>query len=148
MSEVRVRSKQWHYHTSVTWLGEGKAKLSCEGMPDLTMSPPANLGGPSGFWTPEDLLVASVETCVLLTFLYFADQQGIELVEYTSRAEGTLESSPEGMSFTAFTVRPRIVVREGQVEAARAAIAKADERCLVTRSLKPGVALEAEVVAG
>ncbi len=148
MSEARVRPKRWDYRTSVAWLGEGKARLSCEGMPDLTVSPPANLGGPAGFWTPEDLLVGSVETCVLLTFLYFADQQGIEVMEYSSRAEGTLESSREGMSFTAFTVRPRVVVRAEQVEAARAAIAKAEERCLVSRSLKAGVTLEAEVVPG
>ncbi len=102
-------------------------------------------------WSPEHMIVASVESCILLTFLHQANREGVDLLEYSSKAEGRLRMAKEGMAFDAFTIRPEIVVAaEDQVEAAREAMRKAADRCLITRSLSEAaeVTVEPDVRVG
>jgi organic hydroperoxide reductase OsmC/OhrA len=140
------------YRTSVRWEGEGRCTLSGPEKPDIKMAPPPQFKGPEGFWSPEDMLVGALETCVLLTFLYHARRAGVELESYESECEGRLEIGGDGMQFTAYTVRVRMAVGDqDQVAKAEDALRKARDTCLVSRSLRPDaeVTAEAEVsVAG
>lgn len=150
MSEARARPKEFTFKTSLEWPGDGPGTLKSEGKPDIEFAAPPEFKGPGGLWSPEDLQVAAVESCILLTFLYYVGRADVELREYSSTAEGTVEMGGEGMSFTGFTVRPRIVVAsDDQVEAAEEAVRKAEAACLVSRSLADDVevSLEAEVTS-
>ena len=65
--------------------------LRSEGKPALVVNAPPEFKGEPGFWTPEDLFVASVEVCLMLTFVGIAEKRGVSFVSYTSTAEGLLE---------------------------------------------------------
>ncbi len=148
MEGARARPKRCFYRTSLVWDGAGRGTQRSEGRPDVEVAPPPGFKGPDGVWSPEHLLVASLESCILLTFLYRAHRGGIALVSYESEAEGTLELSAGGMEFTEFTVRPRVVIAPGgDVAAAEQALRLATDSCLVHRSLKSEVHLEPEVSA-
>ncbi len=150
MSEPRVRPKDYVFRTALTWGAGGRGVVRSEGKPDIEFAAPLEFGGHGGVWSPEDLQVAALESCILLTFLYFAARAGVELAGYSSTGEGTVRMGADGPSFTAFVVKPRIVVaEEAQVEAARQAVHKAEDACLVSRSLGENVevSLEAEVSA-
>ncbi|MFO8008120.1 MAG: OsmC family protein [Candidatus Brocadiia bacterium] len=139
---------QHRYCTSVRWERERRGVLSSEGKPDLEVATPPEFKGHEGVWSPEDMLVGALETCIMLTFLYYADRAGVELKSYQSECEGTLQMGSGGMSFSDFTVQADITVAaEEQVEAAREAIGKAESACLITRSLdgETSVTVEAEV---
>ena len=45
----------------------GYVTLSAGGPPELRMAPPVEFDGPGDAWSPERLLVASVESCFLFT---------------------------------------------------------------------------------
>jgi len=146
VSGARARPKLYTYRTCLQWDGAGCGTQRSEQRPPLKVAAPPEFKGPEGVWSPEHLLVASLESCVLLTFLYLAGRQGIELTSYESETEGVLELGGEGMAFTEFTVRPRVVVAPGaDVTAAERALNRAADSCLVHRSLKCDVRLEPRV---
>jgi organic hydroperoxide reductase OsmC/OhrA len=148
MKPAHFRPKRCVYRTSVVWQGGGRAIQRSEGRPPIEVASPPEFRGPEGVWTPEHLLVASLESCILLTFLCLARRAGVALVSYESETEGTLEQDAAGRQFTAFTVRPRVVIAPaGDVGAAVAALQSAADACLVHRSLKGMVRLEPEVSA-
>jgi len=146
MPEIRVRPKSWKYRSSVSWMEARKGRLSCEGRPELEVATPAEFGGHEGIWTPEDLFVASVNVCLMTTFLHFQGRIGFELVSYESEAEGTLESGDGGLRFTRVTVRPRVTVAsEADREKAQEALRRGEQNCLISRSISAAVAVEPEV---
>ena len=58
------------------------------GKPDLEVSSPPEFKGEAGIWTPEDLFVGALNACILMTFVAFATQKGLEFASYECRAEG------------------------------------------------------------
>ena len=146
MKGARSRPKRSLYHTSLVWDGAAGGTQRCEGRPDIELARPGS-GGAEDAWSPEHLLVASLESCILLTFLYHARRAGIALVSYESQTEGAAESSAECMEFTEFTVRPRVVIGPaGDVAAAERALRRAADSCLVHRSLRSAVHLDPRIV--
>jgi organic hydroperoxide reductase OsmC/OhrA len=55
-------------------------------------------------WSPEEFFVASVGSCLMSTFLYFAEAGGIEFRSYNSTSTGIMEKTSEGLRFTKIEV--------------------------------------------
>lgn len=67
-------------------------------------------GDPSR-WTPEDLLVASLSECHMLTFLHLAADAGVCVRGYTDTAIGVMrEESDGGGHFESVILRPAVTV--------------------------------------
>jgi organic hydroperoxide reductase OsmC/OhrA len=145
-----VRRKSFSYSTAITWVGK-RAGITTSGekLAFRTASPP-EFKGEEGVWTPEDLFVAAVNSCQLMTFVSFAIKLELPVVSYESEAVGTLEFVGDGYQFTKVVVRPRVVVAEqGAVDAVRKALDDAHHACLVARSIRSEVVLDPIVeVAG
>jgi len=137
MAKAHPPQKSWRYANTLTW-GEGKrGALSSEGKPDLEVATPADFGGPGGIWTPEDLLVAAVNSCIMTTFLHYRAKADIELVGYSSTAEGELVYGDSGLSFAGVTVKPDVVVAtQEDVQKAREALQRAGKTCLISDAVK------------
>jgi organic hydroperoxide reductase OsmC/OhrA len=139
-----MAQKRYVYGTSVTWDGGARGVCSAPGRPDLHVAPPAEFGGPGDAWSPEELLVASVNACAMATFLYYAGRSGVDLIRYRSDAQGTVEPGAQGLAFTSLTVRSSVTVAAGHLAEAREAMDRA-RRCLVSNSLAVEVRVEADV---
>lgn len=118
---------------------------SAEGRPDLELSPPPQFRGPQGYWTPEDLFVEAVESCLFLTFLGLVKRSELQLVDYASQATGTLERTDKGLMFTKVEIKPMVQVREN-AQLALELLGQAEKGCLVANSLACEVHLEPQVV--
>ncbi len=120
-------------HTFVTateWLGGERLITRTEGGLSLEISSPVQFGGEAGRWTPEDILVAGVESCILLTALYFVQRHQIGLKSWTSRAVGTMEKGANGLRFTRIEVRITArVATEADVPRMREAVQLAETYC-------------------
>ena len=148
MSTPHMKPKTWRYENTVTWQGEKKGVLSAAGKPDVRVATPPEFRGHPGIWTPEDMFLASVNCCIMTTFLYFADRMHIELVSYRSTAEGTVASQPDGLLFTEVTVKPHVTVAsEEDREKAQEALERSENSCLISRSIQTEVAVQARVDA-
>ena len=146
MSEVKIKTKQFIYSNSLRWLGEKRGLLSSPNKPDIEIATPPEFKGHSGFWTPEELFVASVNTCIMTTFLHYADKEGLEFLSYQSDAEGILERVENQFIFSAIKIRPRVLVSTDEdVKRAEELIGLSEKNCLISNSIKSKVEVIPEV---
>ena len=143
---MEVRSKRYTYRTSVRWTDQKRGLLSSGGKPDMQIATPPEFKGHEGIWSPEDLFVASVNVCVMSTFLAFAERAGLAFTAYESEAEGVLELVDGKFQVTTIVVKPRLSLKPGEdVGKAGELLAKAEANCLVSNSIKSKVTLEATI---
>ena len=140
---MAIRPKSYRYTTSVRWTGEKKGIMDIAGKPSVEVATPPEFKGHEGIWSPEDLFVASVNSCIMTTFLAFAERAGLAFGGYESEAEGLLEFVDGRLLFTKIVVRPRVLLTSGEDRAkAEEILHKAEKNCLVSNSLLTEVLLE------
>lgn len=140
---MAIRPKSYRYTTSVRWTGEKKGMMDVAGKPSVEVATPPEFKGHEGIWSPEDLFVASVNSCIMTTFLAFADRAGLGYEKFESEAEGLLEFVDGKFLFTKIVVRPRVALRSGEDKGkAKEILHKAERNCLVSNSIRTEVILE------
>lgn len=138
------------YPVTVRWTtGKYGVARSSDALPELVVASPPEFGGPAGAWSPEHLFVASVASCFMTTFLAIAELSKLEVVDVEVPASGRLERSEDGgYRITEVVLRPQVtLVRERDRDRAMRILAKSEERCLVSRSIRTAVRLEPAVTA-
>ena len=136
-------------HSYVVTAAAGDARdipMASPGLASLVVNAPAEFDGPGDRWSPETLLVGAVASCVILTFRAVAKASSLPWIALTCEVTGTLERVDRVTRFTSFLVRARLQVPDG-IDVARAErlLAKADEACLVSRSLAAPIRFEPAV---
>ena len=135
-----------HYRIASTALPQGEIVLTSEGIPPLPTVTPPEFDGPGGLWSPETLLVAAVADCFLLTFRGIAKASSLPWIRVSVDCTGTLERPERVTQFTGFAIQARLVIApEVDEDRARRVLTKAEETCLITRSLKGVTHLEIEI---
>jgi organic hydroperoxide reductase OsmC/OhrA len=64
------------------------AKTTMSGISETEIGPPPEYGGSPDSLNPEEMLVASVNSCIMLVFFHFAKRYDIEIASYHSEAKG------------------------------------------------------------
>jgi peroxiredoxin-like protein len=127
----------------------GYARVTSEGLPVLLVAAPADFDGPGDAWSPEHMLLASVQACFLLTMRAIAGLSQLPFTSLESRITGTVDKKDGAMRFTEIVIRPRLVVKAGtDRERAIKVMEKSERACLVSSSLATPIRLEPEVVEG
>lgn len=135
------------YVASVTALPEHHINVQADGLPTFQAAPPEQFGGPGDHWSPEDLLMASVSSCLVLTFRAIAQMSKFEWLELECASTGTLDRIDGTTAFTEIHTKARLTVPpDANVEKARQLIMKAEEACLITNSISASSHCECEVV--
>ena len=135
-----------HYSVVARAAAQGDVTLTGDRLPDIPSAPPTEFGGPGDRWSPETLMVAAVADCFLLTFRGIAGVSRFPWVALECSVTGTVERVERVTQFTALEVQARLRVPAGaNEEQARRLLAKAEETCLVTNSLRVRPHLEAVV---
>ncbi|CAG7612770.1 OsmC family protein [Leucobacter soli] len=87
-------------------------------------------------WNPEELLVAALAQCHLLSYLHMAVRAGVVVTAYTDEPRGTMVQEGLGGRFTEVVLRPVVTVAdEAMADRARAAHAEAYEHCFIANSV-------------
>jgi organic hydroperoxide reductase OsmC/OhrA len=139
---------QFPHHYSVVAKADTQGDVALEGerLPSIASAPPTEFGGPGDRWSPETLFVAAVVDCFVLTFRGIAGVSRFPWVSLECNVTGTVDRVDRVTQFTALDVRARLKVPSGaQKDQAPRLLAKAEETCLVTNSLKVRPHLEFEV---
>jgi peroxiredoxin-like protein len=127
----------------------GYARLSTAGVPELRTAPPADYDGPGDAWSPEHLLLASVQACFLFTLQAIARASKLDFSRLELTAAGTVNRQDGTTRFTEIVLRPRLTVPPGtDRERALRLLEKSEKTCLVSASLATPIRLEAEIVEG
>jgi organic hydroperoxide reductase OsmC/OhrA len=145
MEQKRAR-KAFRYTVRTAWTSARRGLLSAPGHPDVVVGSPPEFKGDADNWAPEELLVGSLNTCMMLTFLTLAERRGVKIVNYESSAEGVLENVDGIYRMTRVTVRPRVTLAEAALEPARQAMESVEAHCFMASSIKAEVTLAPEFV--
>ena len=109
--------------------------------PIVFSAPPEFLGEPR-VWTPEHFFVAALVSCYVSTFSGIADASKFSFIGLEVNAEGTLEKDGGGWRFTEVTLRPSLkIAREQDRQRASRLLEKAEQSCLIARSISAKVTL-------
>jgi organic hydroperoxide reductase OsmC/OhrA len=128
------------------WAANDRGRVVTEGVDSIPFAAPPEFNGKAGFWSPEALLLASVGSCFITTFRAIAAYSKFEPLALDVHVEGTVSKNPSGYEFTEITLKPRLVIQE-ESDRGRACrlLEKTEHSCLVSRSLKCPVRMEAKV---
>ncbi|MBL5974025.1 MAG: OsmC family peroxiredoxin [Candidatus Leucobacter sulfamidivorax] len=103
---------------------------------ELAGSADPTFHGDRNRWNPEELLVAALAQCHMLSYLHMAVRAGVVVTAYADEAEGTMVQEGLGGRFTEVLLRPVVTVADASmVDAARAAHAEAFEHCFIASSV-------------
>jgi organic hydroperoxide reductase OsmC/OhrA len=136
-----------HYDVTLDWPGSGPAALGASGRPAITGGAPPEFDGDGRVWSPEHLLLSSLNLCLQTTFEAFARREALRVQSYRSRALGTLARVPGGLGFTDLSLEVTVVAPPGQEQRVQDVLLKAKQHCLVANTLTLPVRLVATVEA-
>lgn len=110
-------------------------RISIQGKPDLIGSAdPAFRGDPS-LYNPEDLLLAAVSTCHMLSYLALCARKGIEVISYADSCTARMEPKGGTLTFVEAILNPVVGLSAGDRELAVELHHLAHEECYVAASV-------------
>jgi organic hydroperoxide reductase OsmC/OhrA len=130
------------YSREHTWAFDGGMTVPASPSPFNVPPPYSN----PAHVDPEEAFVAAVSSCHMLTFLYLACQQGIQVDSYGDDAVGVMAENDHGSRWvSAVTLNPRI--RYGGEKLPTPAEERrlhhlAHEQCIIANSVKTAVTVE------
>ncbi|MEZ4806901.1 MAG: OsmC family protein [Flavobacteriales bacterium] len=121
--------------------------IRIEGKPDLIATADSHFLGDARYHNPEDMLVAALSGCHLLTYLALCARARVNVVGYSDHATGRLLLTKDGGGyFTEVVLHPKVIVAErAMVEKARHFHGEVHKYCFIARSMNFPVRCEAEV---
>jgi organic hydroperoxide reductase OsmC/OhrA len=155
MSEAKCHQ----YRTTIAWDGGAGTTsykaysrdhvLGAEGKPDIFGSADPAFRGDRGRYNPEELLVASLSSCHLLSYLYVCAVNGVVVTHYRDEAEGVMRAEAEGSGrFERVTLHPHVTIASGDRDKARALHEQAHRLCFITNSVNFPVEVEPVIEGG
>jgi organic hydroperoxide reductase OsmC/OhrA len=137
------------YEVKLAGAAQGYAAVSAGGLPELRTAPPRDFDGPGDAWSPEQLLLAAVESCFLFTFRAVAAASKIEFTSLELSGQGKLERKEGVTRFTEILLRPLLMLPAGADPGpAKRALEKSAKVCFISASLSTSVGVEAEILTG
>lgn len=139
-------TREHHYNLDLQWKGDHTRTydsytrehvIKIEGKPELITTADPMFLGDHTLHNPEDLLMAAISSCHLLTYLALCARARIDVRSYRDKATGTLLLTPEGGGhFTEVTLHPEVVIAdERMLEKAKYFHGEVHKYCFIARSV-------------
>lgn len=118
-------AREHGYALSLHWVGAARGPVQdyagydrawvarIDGKPDLAGSADPLFRGDAGAHNPEDLLIAALASCHMLSVLAIAGRARIPVAGYVDEARGTMIFEGGGGRFTQVVLRPRLTLLPG-----------------------------------
>jgi len=152
-------SREHRYRVDVEWTGNRGSGTSgyrdygrdlvvrVEGKPALAGSADKTFRGDASRHNPEDLLMAALSACHMLSYLHMAAAAGVVVTAYVDAAEGTMVTEGDGGRFAEVVLRPQVTIgAASDPQAAEAAHEAAHRACFIANSVNFPVRCEPRTV--
>ena len=153
------KGHQHHYRVDVTWTGNQgtgtktyqgygrEHEIRIAGKPVLAGSSDPTFRGDASKHNPEDMLVTSLSTCHMLSYLHQAVLAGVVVTAYEDHAEGSMETDAHGGRFLEVVLHPVVTISAASDPAkAEAAHEPAHHACFIANSVNFPVRCEPRIV--
>jgi organic hydroperoxide reductase OsmC/OhrA len=110
--------------------------ITAAGKPEISGSADRAFRGDTERWNPEELLLAALSQCHLLSYLHVAASHGIVVTAYQDSASGIMEQTADGGGhFISATLRPEVTISSGDPDVARQIHEEASTKCFIAASV-------------
>ena len=137
-----------HYEVKVDWQSDRKGLMSSPVLNEelAVATPPEFPKGMPGIWSPEHLLVAAVNSCLMTTFLAIAENFKFDFINFESNASGKLEKVDGKFMISEITLSPVLTITaDADQEKAMRILQKSEAACLISNSIKSEIVFQPEL---
>jgi len=137
------------YHVNLKWTNERKGILSSPVLRKEieVATPPEFPKGIEGIWGPEQLLLASLSSCLMTTFFEIAANSKLDYTSFENKATCTVEKVDGKYKITEITMKPKLIISEIQnSDRAKRILELSEKACLVSNTIKLEIQLEPEII--
>ncbi len=107
-----------------------------EGLPPISCAIPKEFGGPGGGYSPEDLYILSIMSCLIATFKVFAEKAALGFGEIHSKGILTIDRDEKGVpQLKKLDLEFTLTGVEDQ-EKAKTILKESEKYCLVSNATK------------
>jgi len=142
-------NKEHHYTLSIEWtgnLGTGTSdyraytrnhSVYVENKPTILASSDPYFRGDKTRYNPEEMLIAALSSCHMLSYLHLCAVNSVVVIEYKDSATGTMVENPDGSGqLTEATLSPLVKVKDSSMKAkAHELHDQAEKLCFIARSV-------------
>jgi peroxiredoxin-like protein len=137
-----------YYQVKVNWETDRKGLMSSQVLQSTieVATPPEFPKGIAGIWSPEHLLVAAVNSCLMTTFLAIAENSNFDFLNFESNATGKLEKIDGKYMISEITLSPVLsITNEADKEKAVKILQKSEAACLISNSIRSKIIFEPQI---
>ncbi len=137
-----------HYEVKVNWEADRKGLMTSPVLNENieVATPPEFPKGMPGIWSPEHLLVAAVNSCLMTTFLAIAENSKFDFANFESNADGKLEKVEGKFMISEIELKPVVIIhKEEDREKALRILDKSEAACLISNSVKSKIIFKPEI---
>lgn len=131
-----VAKLDWLFSKRETSVYQKSHTITIEGKAVLHVSAAKTFKGDPALYNPEELLLGSVVSCHMMSYLYVCQQNGIDVLSYTDEAEATLEVLADGSGrFIEIKLNPKVCIgNKEKIAEALSLHKKANQLCFIANS--------------
>lgn len=131
------------YKNKLSWIEGKKGKIEINDKPSIEVAVGEEFGGLTDTLSPEDLFLASINGCLMSSFLYFKDRKKINIKSYQSEASATLIKIDTGFVFSEVYIRLNVQAEDKKDQSRIPELIElAKKYCIVSNSIKSKMNLE------
>lgn len=142
-------NEEHSYEVNIAWKEGRIGTMDSPALDDKldVATPPEFPGGVKGIWSPEHLFTASVSSCFLTSFTAVAEYSKFKFEDLKIDSSGKMSRDENGkFVMSEVTIKATLIISdESKEKKAYRLLEKAEEICLITRSVKTKVILEPSV---
>jgi organic hydroperoxide reductase OsmC/OhrA len=137
------------YEVNLKWTGNTKGILSSPVLPQNieVSTPPDFPKGIPGIWSPEHLFIASINSCVMSTFLNIAENSKLHFISFDCKSSCTVDLVEGVYVITEVFLYPILVIPHSEKpDRAKRIVEMSEKACMVSNTLKIPIQLETEII--
>ncbi|MBD1428484.1 OsmC family protein [Sphingobacterium litopenaei] len=110
--------------------------ISIEGKEVLSVSAAKVFKGDPELHNPEDLLLSSLMSCHMMSYLYVCAKNNVEVLQYNDQAQAILETYADGSGkIVEVQINPQVIIQDAsQLELALSLHKEANKLCFIANS--------------
>lgn len=144
-----MKPDRHEFNVKLNWKEGRVGELTVPGINETVevATPPQFPGGVDGVWSPEHLYTASVVSCFFTTFVAIADNSKLDFVDLEVESFGEMSRNEDSKYImSSVTLKPVLTITdESKEKKAYRILEKAEEICLITRSIQSKINVEPSV---
>ena len=137
------------YEVNLKWTGKTKGILSSTILPkEIEEAIPQDYHtGIEGVWSPEHLLIAKINSCLMSTFLTIAENSKLEFISYESKSLCTVEFIKGKYLLIEIVLKPKVAIPYSQKpERVKHILEMSKNVCLISNAIKTPIRLDPEII--